>query len=233
MKHYLKRVSLVIFLLLPFYSLAENQQNNSDSGESITRQEIYSLLQNKPGGKGTVGAIPYTRKDGEVFILLAREDINGPNKKKAGTYADFGGSTKSNQTFLENMLRELKEETMGLLNPTPKYLLDNGRFVVKQNSKRTIIYSLFPANKGELYIKAEQLNRYRDKKFRSLSQNELEKDDFAWLPLKKLIIAAKNGAITMKIKDIDGKLTKVNLRQFFVEDFLKNPMLEQVLEELN
>jgi ADP-ribose pyrophosphatase YjhB (NUDIX family) len=227
MKTIRKLAALSIVLLIPFQGLLAANFSPQTDKDLSWRQFLHT----KPEGKATVGVVPYTLNSGEVYILLGREDINSDNKKKAGTYADFGGSTNEDQTYLDNMLRELREETMGFLTPTGDYILDNSKFVTKDNNGRKIIYSLMPAGK-KYFIEASKITRYRAKNKNKLTRAEIEKDEFAWLPLKKLISSAKNGAYTVNLKDIDGAYKQVRLRKFFAEDFLKNENLGYILEDL-
>jgi hypothetical protein len=223
----LKRNLIFLIIFLPLQVVASPAPAMESSPNHVITN-IREILLGKPVGKGTVGVIPYLKKGNKTFILLGREDINGSDKKKAGTYSDLGGSTKNDQTFLDNMLRELKEESMGLITPKAEYVLNQGIFIVKDSNDRRIIYALIPAV-DRLYVPAFALNEFRVKKQSTLSPQEAEKDEFAWLNLEEIIAAVKKDASFVKVSDIDGKIHNITLRNYFVEDFIKNPEFNKAL----
>jgi hypothetical protein len=226
----LKRIIIFSALILPMQAIAKPAPDLQTTPNQII-SNIKETLKSKPPGKGTVGVIPYIKKGNKTFILLGREDINDSDKRKAGTYSDLGGTTKADQTYLENMLRKLKEESMGLITPKAEYILNQGVFIVKDIKNRRIIYALIPAA-DKLYISASTLNNFRITKQAILTKAEAEKDEFAWLHLESLLAVIKHDINKIIVPDIDGKVHEIRLRKFFVEDFLTNPELNKALVNL-
>jgi uncharacterized protein YnzC (UPF0291/DUF896 family) len=229
MLSFIKKTILILGVFTSFYAQASQTPVFSTPNHVITN--IKQILLSHPEGKGTVGIIPYIKKGSKTYILLGREDIKGADKSKAGKYCDLGGSVKSDQSFLDNMLRELKEQSMGLITPKAEYVLNQGIFLLKDDNNRRIIYALIPAV-DKLYIPAFALNEFRLKKQETLTQAEAEKDHFVWLHLEEILAGVKNNHEKIKVSDIDGKTHEIALGKYFIEDFLKSPELNKALISL-
>ncbi len=75
---------------------------------SAQRDNSNSLLLLQPSGKATVEVVPYRIVNGEVYVLLGRERIDGKGEK-AGQYSGFGGNMEGKDNFGLQAARECQE----------------------------------------------------------------------------------------------------------------------------
>jgi hypothetical protein len=187
------------------------------------------LLEQIPSTKATVGVVLVYSKNDELYALLARERIDGDNAEKRGKYSDLGGGVKLDGTsYLDNMLRELSEESMNLVNPNKQNFLKKCSLIYKKNGDRTIAYCLYLMNDEE-YISSGKLNKERVNN-KNLSFEAKEKDLFIWVNLKSLL--KNKNSPSVRVRDIEGKWHSLTLRKYFMDDFLSNPMLDKAIENL-
>jgi hypothetical protein len=181
-----------------------------------------------PKDKATVGVIPYYIQNNTVYLLLARERIDGAKKERAGKFSDFGGSVElDGTTFIQNAIRELKEESMGKINIREDALLKQGNVISKLSAKKREIYYIFyPMSEAE-YKDTKQLNALWPKLCANKPESsECEKDQYLWLNAED--IRKQN----QQVHDIDGNLHTVTLREFFVQDCISNPDFVNLIDQL-
>lgn len=215
-------------------SAAEAEQKTSWTFHRLNTEENRKHLQFSFSTRSTVGVIPVRWVDGELCVLLARERIDG-NPKKAGQYCDFGGSADVNETIIGAAGREYREESMGELTLDPECLKEG--FLIKGENpvkKRHICYIVYPLSSEE-YDRSLKLNTMRlSYKEGDLHPSYLEKDRFHWFKVGDLFETIKDS--TFDLKPVNPPLEKgegrAMLRGFFIEDFLKNSLLPQVIEQV-
>lgn len=184
-----------------------------------------------PKRKSTVGTVIMQVKDKSIYIFLAREAYNPSKPQKAGTYSDLGGSARPAQPFLGEALRELNEETVGLLNPDPDTFSRRSRVVSIRRSDRDIVYFLYfpqPSDLPNVDALHAALKAPPDK--RALHRERYEKTHYAWFRMDDLQKADPSGNVTAQT--IDGTTMTIRLRPYFVRDFLKHPNLEAAIKGL-
>lgn len=168
-----------------------------------------------PRYKGTVGLLLYTIYKNDIYILLGRESADA-DTSKAFQFSEFGGATLKNQTFMENLLREAKEESCGLINMDQQDILKNGKIFYVKNKKRDIFYVLVKSDyafNNEDFLKNRKTNT--DRKF-------LEKDQVQWLLLKDLLAYDSYEKEGFTVNNIDGHVLRIKIRPFFWNDCLSN-----------
>jgi len=107
------------------------------------------------------GILPIAKKNGNYYVLLARETVD-LNWKDAGKWSDFGGSKENNETEYETAIREGAEETSGVYGKEKniKYLIDNyTEYVVNLHNYSTYLIrvnynSLLPYQFNQKYREA-------------------------------------------------------------------------------
>jgi len=80
------------------------------------------------------GFLPTALHNGQLYFLFGKENIYATTPG----YADFGGGTDNNETFLDTAIREFTEETTGLFgNKTQlrNYIKQIGTYSVNYESK--------------------------------------------------------------------------------------------------
>jgi hypothetical protein len=222
---------LLILLLLVNASFVLSKDFSTKYAAYNDQEYNYNkqLLEQIPSNKATVGVVLVFSKNNELYALLARERIDGDNAEKRGKYSDLGGGVKLDGTsYLDNMLRELSEESMNLVNPNKQNFLKKCSLIYKKNGDRTIAYCLYLMNDEE-YISSGKLNKERVNN-KNLSFEAKEKDLFIWVNLKSLL--KNKNSPSVRVRDIEGKWHSLTLRKYFMDDFLSNPMLDKAIENL-
>jgi 8-oxo-dGTP pyrophosphatase MutT (NUDIX family) len=139
------------------------------------------------------GFLPTTIYNGQLYFLFGKENIYADTPG----YADFGGGTDNNESFMETAIREFTEETTGFFgNKTQvtKYVKKQGTFIINYE----------PKSKGHTtyrtYILPIQYNPYiveyynnnhaflKDKLPTQLYKNAkyLEKSELRWFSLNDI-----------------------------------------------
>jgi hypothetical protein len=222
---------LLILLLLVNASVVLSKDFSTKYAAYNDQEYDYNkqLLEQIPSNKATVGVVLVHSKNNELYVLLARERIDSDNTEKRGKYSDLGGSVKLNGTsYLDNMLRELSEESMDLIKPNKQNFLKKCTLIYKKNGDRTIAYCMYLMNDEE-FVSSEKLNKKR-RTNKTLPSEAKEKDLFLWISLKSLL--KNKNSTPIRIRDIEGKWHSITLRKYFMDDFLSNPMLDKAIENL-
>lgn len=172
-----------------------------------------------PVAKATIGVVPYYIHNKQVYVLLGRENINGIKGAAPGTFCDFGGSVLlDGSTFVQNALRELKEESMGQIVLSETELLTKSKVLYKEGKNGRKIYYLFYPFSEQEYARTLGFNKLRTElKQQDTPAAYLEKDQFYWFELQD-ILAQKS-----QVHDIDGNTHGIQLRDFFVKDCILHP----------
>lgn len=114
---------------------------------TIVRENIYQMLQNEPVKNTKIfkaKVIPYCVKDGQLFFLLSREQINSKTEITANDkFNMLGGSCNEDETIIQTASRELSEETINIFSND----IEQMKRVPRQNVIRTEKY-----HKGTIYI---------------------------------------------------------------------------------
>ncbi len=151
------RTVIVCFLFIFSSAVGEIQEKANT---------LSYVLHTIPQEKATVGILLLYTFRGHPYVLLARERVDGPSEK-AGTFSDLGGSTQRG-TFLDNIVRELKEESAGVFNFSSalqqRRLIQKSIMLEKNNpqTRRKIIYLIYPLEPTE-FKSANLLNRTRER----------------------------------------------------------------------
>lgn len=210
--------------------------NNAVSTFSLTNKSNF-ILQTSPSGKATIGILLLYQRNGENYVLLGREREDAA-PGKAGTFSDLGGKTQKG-TFLENALRELKEESAGVFNffsPShQKRILEKSLVISKNNpqSGRKIVYLLYPLE-PENFKSSATLDsaRKRLQKDPTTPPSYLEKDLYVWVDLKDLCAFSVHNRTTQEespiVHTLEGQVRRITLRPFFIKDFLKHPSFKKM-----
>lgn len=157
----------------------------------------------------TVGVIPYTVKDGEVFILLGRET-------KDQTWSDFGGKVNtSDTTFAAALIRELYEETAGMIHLSDEQLHDPHTLLlyIHKPGKREIVYAFCRVDyrPGSEFLSAVRT---------ATEESHKEKDQFRWLSLTEF----------EHCKTEDS--AEYPLRSYFRDDLIRSTYFSTVIKKL-
>ncbi|AIL13216.1 hypothetical protein IM40_06440 [Candidatus Paracaedimonas acanthamoebae] len=201
--------------------------------EHVERQNEYShkkLLNQIPSRKGTVGVILVYKKDDRLYALLGKENNEG-NSEKSGRYSDFGGSVSHDgTTFLENMLRELEEESIQTYKISQEDLLKNAFVFHTEKKDRDIFYAVYLINNSQ-YMPASILNHKRSSLGDKISQEYKEKEEFLWIDINLLLPAVKKHPQreTFAVKDIEGQTHLIKLRKYFIDDCLLQSVFENII----
>ena len=237
-------IMVMVMFLQPISSYAI--EFSKDQVNILSKYSKDNPLTKISHDKATVGVIPYYIWNKEIYILLGRERIDGGSLEKSGKFSDFGGNSKNDgTTILQNITRELKEETISKINIKENEILDKGLLLYKVSpSGREIFYVFLPMS-DEQYSNTTDLNALR-KSIDPLTVTPayLEKDQFLWLNFKQLLEYVqkneKDDKPILSISDIKGNTHKIELRKFFYNDCLRNPAfndlaikLEQEIKQKN
>lgn len=213
-KHIIFLATILLTLQSPFYCAAEVEVEKKEEQVWIgTDSKAKELLSRKPiytkedTPQATVGVVPYTIVEGEIFILLGRE-----MKDKA--WCDFGGKLDASDISIEaGIKRELREETAGSYNlksiPTEGSLI----FYINKRDKREIIYAVFPV---EYFPESTIMEAIRI----SNNASSKEKDEVRWLSLKDFITFCKAPHESFPV------------RKFFYKDFVETAKFESIIHFL-
>lgn len=145
---------------------------------------------------GYAGVLPYIRDaKATTYVLLSREAI-GKNKGKHcgfGGSNDYNGQTKKHDSFIRTAVKEVKEESNGLLKLSTDYVLTNSYIHFDFGIDAFYKMTAFTPLKSEEYKSAHMFRTLREASFmcyeRFETQNcpNLEKDDFKWISLRSLL----------------------------------------------
>lgn len=207
----------------------------------VTNQVLRPTLTDFPRGKATVGAVLYTIANKEVYILLAQESLNS-GRDDAGRFSDLGGAANPKQTFVENIMRELYEESYGLINMSRAYLLNNAQ-VFYLNRKKTS--HSFSAGRDIFYVAIpveaplSPVN-FRKKRLELMEKNNahtpksfLEKDRFEWINLNSILKYGSYLEDGFMMHSISGQNVRISLRRFFWNDCLSHADFRRYFEQLS
>jgi 8-oxo-dGTP pyrophosphatase MutT (NUDIX family) len=154
--------------------------------------------------QATVGVIPYTFIDGQIFFLLGRET-------KDKTWSDFGGKVETKDLSLgEALRREFYEETANAAELSEEVLSHSGTILLYLHkiSIRQIVYAF-------VYMphlsKTTVLNALKV----SVEEVSKEKDQIRWFTEKELT-----------------EPSIYVLRKFFEEDLIKSPQFKAIMNKL-
>ncbi len=234
-----KTISILFSCFLAIYSPTIFAKENKLFEYCTPEHQRSEILNLKPHSfkedgrpRATVGVILYSYdRNGEGYILLARERIDDKDQKSAGKYSEFGGSIELNsklesETFLEASLRELKEESAGTYKLTKNEFLKNTFSSCYQNTKkREVVISI---GNAPLYISSHDLSKARNN---SKEANAKDKDEFRWLSINDLLNIKDFIATKHKIKTIDNLKEEITFRSYFLE-YLQDPNFRKILQEL-
>lgn len=207
----------------------------------ITHQVLRPSLNDFPRGKGTVGAILYTIVNKEIYILLAQEAL-GSGRDDAGKFSDLGGSTNPKQTFIENVKRELYEESFGVINLPTHYLLENSQVFYLNHKKNTHSVS---AGRDIFYVAISldsplDTSYFRKKRQEILNQEEniphkefLEKEHFEWINLNSILKYTSYLEDGFMLKNLSGQDLRIVLRKFFWNDCLSHKDFKRYFKQIS
>lgn len=223
---------LTFCLVVIFPSFLEGDTQKVASTKTATNK----ILQTVPLEKATVGVLLLYSEKEKSYILLGRERIDG-NSEKAGTFSDLGGSTQKG-TFLENALRELKEESANLFDffsvSKQKRILEKSIVLQKINpqTKREIVYLIYPIKQQD-FKSSKALDQAREhlEKDPNTASSYLEKDMYLWIDLKDLCrISFQNKEIKspVLVHTLENHPEVIRLRPFFVIDCLHHPDFQKI-----
>jgi len=139
------------------------------------------------------GLIPTSFHDGKLYFLFGREnkyDDSYPNH-----WADFGGGTDDNETYLETAIREGTEEITGFLGSFSdmKKKLKKGVYVIENKSNgfkpfRTHLFSLNYDEKLPYYYNNNQLFLQKKLDQKIIKNSKIfEKAEIKWFSIDDLI----------------------------------------------
>ena len=203
---------------------------------SHTENRFNQILQTVPKAEATIGVLLLYKKNRKEYLLLAREREDGPGEK-AGTFSDLGGKTQRG-TFLENALRELKEESAGLFNfssvSNQKNILEKSIIILKINpqTKRKIVYLIYPI-KPQDFKSCSALNNARERLKQDIKtpSSYLEKDLYLWVDLEDLCdfsLGKLKAQDSLLVHTLEGTSKVIRLRSFFIKDFLRNKTFQKI-----
>jgi hypothetical protein len=223
-------ITIIVLMIICFIPNSKRGIHTSVSLEAALKyptdnvKRNIEILKAKVPSKGTVGMVLVCKENNRLYMLLSRERI-GTSKEKAGYFSDFGGKTaRKNSTVIENMRRELREETVGIIKLHPKEIINNGYTVFKFNNLRPIVYTTF------LLPKCFNTNLLEEKIMdKRLPDSYREKDQFLWLNASQLV---KDPQSEMMIKDNHHVVNKIRIKDFFLKDYLKNPEVKKIIKHL-
>lgn len=214
------KFALILSLLLNF-DLFSSFIKEEQQVESQNEYSNNKLLNQIPSRKGTVGVILVYKKDDRLYALLGKENNEG-SSEKSGRYSDFGGSVSHDgATFLENMLRELEEESMQTYKISQEDFLKNAFVFHTEKKDRDIFYAVYSI-KDSQYIPANILNHKRSSLGDKFPKEYKEKEEFLWVDINMLLLAViKNPQREVfAINDIEGQPRLIKLRKYFIDDCL-------------
>ncbi|MCP5322658.1 MAG: NUDIX hydrolase [Candidatus Paracaedibacteraceae bacterium] len=180
-----------------------------------TDSQANTLLKSKPtyfkedAPLATVGVVPYTLKDGEVWILLGRETEDK-------TWSDFGGKVnKEDESFAAALKREYIEETAGAGVLTDEQLKANHTFYfyIHKPGKRQILYVF-------CLVAYQPESSFLEAVNKANTEETKEKDQFKWFSLEDFL--------SFQIKDLEG----YPLRKFFRQDVVNSSEFTQIIQRL-
>lgn len=195
---------ILIALLNACAGIAKNL-TKIDYNENVKKNT--ALLNKVPAGKASVGTLLYWKKNGNLYMLIGKENNN---KKGGGTWCELGGSVKKNESFLAAVIRETSEESGGT------YLL-NSDYIIKHGITH---HTIKPNGREELYIILEAPAYYTGKqileKINKQTKNSYkEKVELIWVLAKDLFLCNQNRCV---LQDIKGhRHNGIKLRNFFQE----------------
>lgn len=207
-----------------------------DVKKIYSREYINQILQTVPHQKATVGVLLLYSKGEKSYLLLGREREDRTSKEAKG-FSDLGGTTQKG-TFLENALRELKEESAGIFNffsPSKHNLfLEKSTVILTTNpeTNRTIIYLIYPLE-PQGFKSSHTLDQARKElqKDPSTPSFYLEKDLYLWVNLEDLCyfsLHKKENQNSLMVRTLDGPSQRIHLRSFFIKDFLKDRTFQKI-----
>lgn len=207
--------SLLIVLTLFSSNTISAVERVETSILNSTSPQANVLLKSKPRyfkqgiPLATVGVIPYTLKDGEVWILLGRETEDK-------TWSDFGGKVdKKDESLAAALKREYIEETagIGVLTDDNLYANDTFYFYIHKQGKRQVLYAfcLLPYQPETNFLKAVN---------KANTEETKEKDQFKWFSLEDVL--------SFQVKDLEG----YPLRKFFRQDVVNSSEFIKIIERL-
>jgi hypothetical protein len=219
---------VLIVLVIICQACGEITLDEALASAKKTTQRNKELLLSIPPSTGTVGTILLAEKQGKLYMLLARENINAlPGQEsdpkwlsKRGTFSDLGGSTggDTTQTFLHHIQRELREESMGMVDLGVQPIIQNGQLIYKVSPKgRKIMYLVYLLSPQE-FVPQDVLNNKRIQEADSLPEASLEKDLFLWCEITPFLQESLPEEV--KINDWNGQEHAIKLRKFFIQDAL-------------
>lgn len=182
--------------------------------------------------KFTVGGLLAYHKNNIPYLLLARERIDHQSSK-AGQWSDLGGSGEADgSTILENLTREIHEESAGFYRFKTEQLKHIPVLYKKSPKGRNIYYGLITLGTQQ-YISGTNLTKYRYRKLKNplTPSTFLEKDLYLWIDLKDLSrVFQKTKSSFVIVKGITRRFYLSELRPFFVEDLLNHPNLKVIIQ---
>lgn len=228
-------LGVFLTLLHPTLSFSSSalDQNQFYSLQKLSTQEFLVQV---PKERGTGGVILMHYDKGTLYFLLGREDINSGKSDKAGQFCDLGGSVElDGNRIIDNIIRELKEESMGQFDISAEQLLQNGYMLYKKSPKgREIFYIFYPLDEKD-FIHQNVLNQYRKalRKQKNIPETWLEKDQFIWVKAEDLLkVPFQKSEEEITVQDINSEAHKIKLRKYFIEDCLEHPAFERLLKIL-
>jgi ADP-ribose pyrophosphatase YjhB (NUDIX family) len=189
---------------------------------------LGKLLQT-PTQKATVGTVLCLSVKGTLYVLLAQER----GGKNVGTFSDLGGSASIQETLMNGLLRELKEESMGVFAFSAQDIQKNGHLITSQSAEGRKIYYVVYALPPEMYVPAFAFNNL-SQLFRGLvglPACYAEKSNFMWVRLSDLLNSTPEAPVAWAQTLTQGT-QKITLRGYFVRDFIQNPQLPLVTKRL-
>lgn len=182
--------------------------------------------------KFTVGGLLVYHKNNVPYLLLARERVDN-HSSKSGQWSDLGGSGKTDgSTVLENLTREIHEESAGFYRFKTEQLKHIPVLYKKSAKGRNIYYGLITLEPHQ-YISGTNLIKYRYRKLKNPLANSsfLEKDLYLWIDFKDLYrVFQKTKSYFVLVKGITGRFYFLRLRPFFAEDLLNHPNLKETIK---
>lgn len=205
---------------------------SADTSSQETFQTNKTILDERVGIKATVGTVIFRVLKGELYVLLGQEALNPRKPEKAFTYADLGGTGRTGETFLNELLRELREESIGLVSPPSASFVRRSVVLKIDRHDREIVYCLYLPEPSDIVDERDlnaKLLSASDKE-RKENPEMYEKLHYEWIHFGDLRKVDDGGNAFVRV--IDGRQGLIKIRAYFIKDFLKHPDLDKATAEI-
>jgi hypothetical protein len=138
------------------------------------------------------GVIIYSRKDGEIYLLLGREACITPWEHMF-LYSEFGGGIDEGETSLDGIIREFYEETQGFFGDESylkeKVTEDNKKCIYMEENKSMYLFYEIEYDKNveryyrNNYLYYEKMVKNEHDIMKYFQKGYFEKDMITYFPL--------------------------------------------------